>query len=355
MRESANHQRHSRIRFTRRSLSPLRWPLGLVLVVLLPWLPAAIVLSNYLPLPLAPPSLLSYMAWLQVARAGEQVADYVLGVGGLAGTLTALLWLARSHAWCQEPVASWFIRLEAIAQILIEPAVRHGAALIGMLLVASAGGLWLGLHLPWGWTWLLALPLGLLATALVLVPAAAATRWRGRQWAQAVVALALACAGAQVERDATIWVELRVYRSAAVRAEPLCAAIERFTNERGRVPISLDELVPGYLATLPRTGWCATPRYEYLPIAARLRWTNAPSKPYTMSIDGRGRAVTTYPGPYDTATQALRALGPPSTLELMAHWQLRLALPELSMDDQWLVTRDGWSGQRFGRWRFVAW
>jgi hypothetical protein len=49
-----------------------------------------------------------------------------------------------------------------------------------------------------------------------------------------------------------------------VRSQPVVNAIRRFSEERGRAPKDLQELVPGYLPEVPRTGMPACPAYKYV-------------------------------------------------------------------------------------------
>jgi MFS family permease len=51
----------------------------------------------------------------------------------------------------------------------------------------------------------------------------------------------------------------------AARSVPLVQAIETYEHEKGAPPGALDDLVPEYLAEVPRTGMSAYPTYEYAP------------------------------------------------------------------------------------------
>ena len=47
------------------------------------------------------------------------------------------------------------------------------------------------------------------------------------------------------------------------RAEPLVLALERHHDDTGHYPASLEELVPGYLESVPSTGMLGHPRFTY--------------------------------------------------------------------------------------------
>ena len=53
--------------------------------------------------------------------------------------------------------------------------------------------------------------------------------------------------------------------SVARKADPLVAAIETFRREKGRIPNSLDEIVPAYIPAVPEPGLRDCSPYEYVP------------------------------------------------------------------------------------------
>lgn len=57
---------------------------------------------------------------------------------------------------------------------------------------------------------------------------------------------------------------MKAFRSLAERSETLIGAIAAFQEQRGRPPQQLDELVPGFLPSVPSTGMGGYPHYRYL-------------------------------------------------------------------------------------------
>jgi len=51
------------------------------------------------------------------------------------------------------------------------------------------------------------------------------------------------------------------------KAQPIVAAITKFSEAEGRLPARLSDLVPGYLSTVPRTAWGAYPEWQYARVA----------------------------------------------------------------------------------------
>jgi hypothetical protein len=51
--------------------------------------------------------------------------------------------------------------------------------------------------------------------------------------------------------------------SLAQRSRPLIAAIQQFEAQHGKPPANLEQLVPEFLPTVPKTGIGAYPKYEY--------------------------------------------------------------------------------------------
>jgi hypothetical protein len=47
-------------------------------------------------------------------------------------------------------------------------------------------------------------------------------------------------------------------------AKPIIAAIEKYKAEKGKYPANLDDLVPGYIATIPYTGAPGYPEFRYV-------------------------------------------------------------------------------------------
>ena len=59
------------------------------------------------------------------------------------------------------------------------------------------------------------------------------------------------------------WLEQRALWRVVERSRPLPQAIERFITDRGLPPVSLTELVPGYLPEVPTPGLRVSPGYYY--------------------------------------------------------------------------------------------
>lgn len=54
------------------------------------------------------------------------------------------------------------------------------------------------------------------------------------------------------------------FKALAARSEPLVTAIQRYEQEHGTLPASLDDLTPRWLDAVPSTGMGGYPDYEYL-------------------------------------------------------------------------------------------
>lgn len=63
--------------------------------------------------------------------------------------------------------------------------------------------------------------------------------------------------------DATWQFRHDQFEALADRSKPLIEAIERFNNDSGRYPLSLEELIPAYLPEVPGTGIPVYPGYMY--------------------------------------------------------------------------------------------
>jgi hypothetical protein len=50
----------------------------------------------------------------------------------------------------------------------------------------------------------------------------------------------------------------------AERSKPLVSAIHAYTEKHGQPPESLEALVPDFLPSVPGTGMCAYPTYDYV-------------------------------------------------------------------------------------------
>ena len=70
-------------------------------------------------------------------------------------------------------------------------------------------------------------------------------------------------------------------QQATARARPLIGAIEQFRLENKRVPHTLQELVPNYLAEIPQTGMAAYPQFLYD--------RNAPAEGYFQTYEVKVR------------------------------------------------------------------
>ncbi|MBM4044395.1 MAG: hypothetical protein FJ279_04715 [Planctomycetes bacterium] len=65
-------------------------------------------------------------------------------------------------------------------------------------------------------------------------------------------------------RPGVMRARMTAFHELAGRSAPLVQAIHKFDEENGRPPVSLDDLVPRYLPSIPGTGMGAYPRYEYV-------------------------------------------------------------------------------------------
>ncbi len=59
-------------------------------------------------------------------------------------------------------------------------------------------------------------------------------------------------------------VRMAAFRQLGVRSQPIILAIREFEQQHKRPPKTLEELVPRYLPTTPKTGMAAYPEYEYV-------------------------------------------------------------------------------------------
>jgi len=66
------------------------------------------------------------------------------------------------------------------------------------------------------------------------------------------------------------------FRDLAQRSMPLAEAVKTFEEKEGRLPKSLEELVPRYLARVPGTGMAAYPEYDYLTGEEASFWLDNP-------------------------------------------------------------------------------
>lgn len=66
------------------------------------------------------------------------------------------------------------------------------------------------------------------------------------------------------------------FRDLAQRSMPLVQAVNAFEDVEGRLPKSLEELVPRYLARVPGTGMAAYPDYDYLTGKEATFWLDNP-------------------------------------------------------------------------------
>ncbi|MBI5835433.1 MAG: hypothetical protein HZB16_24280 [Armatimonadetes bacterium] len=294
----------TRVRFTR--WQRWRWPLGLLAVAAVPWVPYALVLPNFLPLPAAPHRWLSVGGWCYTIGMVRLPGGYVTATAPCCVLLSTLLWLARAVCARGGVGSHEARRLLREADDVIDPLIRHGAALIAGLVAVNAAEFvlpgWLpGDHDPW------MLPMMALFFASVLLPAAAATRWRPRQWVQVGLVAALLCLGGRYQLATVCWLEDHFIIGLTERAEPMCRALDRYTADHGRAPASLDALVPAYLSRVPGTGWSCCPHFSYQPVTAQ-------------------------PG----------------------GWRLRVSLPDRGSDHERMEARSGWHHEHYGRWRFFA-
>lgn len=71
-------------------------------------------------------------------------------------------------------------------------------------------------------------------------------------------------------------VRTSAFQRLAKRCEPLVAAIQKYSQERGKPPESLHELVPRYLPAIPTTGMPAYPKFEYRAGREASEWAGNP-------------------------------------------------------------------------------
>ena len=74
------------------------------------------------------------------------------------------------------------------------------------------------------------------------------------------------------------------FRRLAGRSEPLVTAIHSFAENEGRPPVDLQELVPQYIAEIPKTGMPAYPTYRYS--TGTNRWDGNPWVLYVNCTSG---------------------------------------------------------------------
>ncbi len=58
-------------------------------------------------------------------------------------------------------------------------------------------------------------------------------------------------------------IRMNGFKQMAERTRPLVAAIKKFEKQKGHAPEELEELVPEFVSTLPKTGIGAYPDYHY--------------------------------------------------------------------------------------------
>ncbi|MBI5835434.1 MAG: hypothetical protein HZB16_24285 [Armatimonadetes bacterium] len=329
------------------------WPLGLLAVVALPWVPYAVVLLNFLPLPAAPNHSLTFFGWYYAVDMQDNARQYVASVVPLCVLLTALLWvarLARTRGGHGAEAAAWLL---GAAECVLSPLIRHGTAIVVGLFALTAVGGALSLCLPGDDAWWL-VPFAASMLPATVLPIAAATRWNRRQWAQVALVAGLLLLSAQFNRPVIRYAEGRARTALAARAEPLCAALDRYSADHGYAPDSLDDLVPAYLPRVPGTGWSCTPRFEYRVIVARMTWITRRGV-NTADFDGTGESMSLYPTFVDSLHEGIANYGVPVAAQLRRRWQLRVSLPDRWMDRELMVAKERWHHQRYGRWTYVAW
>lgn len=148
-------------------------------------------------------------------------------------------------------------------------AVAWGAALGALALVPLMIAAWLGSRglIVDGFIALFVLfTMGLAPIGIVVVGMAVAMGMR-RPWGLSVGQIALGgstmsaviVVGIFASRAVETLSRERVMR----RGEPIVDAIEAFERDRDRPPTTLDDLVPTYLASIPRTGWVSYPDWSF--------------------------------------------------------------------------------------------
>ena len=75
-------------------------------------------------------------------------------------------------------------------------------------------------------------------------------------------------------------VRMQGFQRLAVRSQPLVTAIEEFAGHEGRLPTTLQELIPRYLTKIPDTGMPAFPEYRYSTETSR--WDG---NPWVLYVD----------------------------------------------------------------------
>lgn len=74
------------------------------------------------------------------------------------------------------------------------------------------------------------------------------------------------------------------FRDLAERSMPLVEAVKSFEANEGRLPESVEELVPRYLKSVPHTGLAAHPKYKYLTGKTATFWLE---NPWVIQVDAR--------------------------------------------------------------------
>ncbi len=109
-------------------------------------------------------------------------------------------------------------------------------------------------------------------TLCLALPVLACVGWwvagrvrRGRapfsgHWPAALVVCWVVCCVTLVAQG---WAIERERELIQLRGEPLIAALDAYHGAEGRYPISLDDLLEGYLDAIPSTGVAAYPRWHY--------------------------------------------------------------------------------------------
>jgi len=159
-------------------------------------------------------------------------------------------------------VVSWTLLSSVLAAGVVAVVVarrRLARPAAGDATLAGALLVWDGLYLSHGgWT--------MLALLVAFFARMAAVGWRGmrRDWAgaraQAAAALLWVAVGVAVIGFSRFNLKLSENRSREV-----VAACGRFEAERGHLPATLEDLVPGYLPRVPRADWTAAGEFHYSP------------------------------------------------------------------------------------------
>jgi hypothetical protein len=153
-----------------------------------------------------------------------------LAAGGLV-VVCALVGLWRLKGLLAERAGRWGLRVPEVTR-----------AVFGAGLLVSFDGIWLGQ----GITTLIVAPI---ATLVLLVLSARSALRRQRRRALELLGGALVWTGAGA---AVVCFVLYNHELARARAREVVAACRRYETDNGRLPSSLDDLVPRYLAAVPR-------------------------------------------------------------------------------------------------------